>query len=425
MRYSTRTLPALAAGLAALGLVAVSGAPAHAGVADVEGTAGAQPILGQPEAPRPAFYEPPADIPGTPGQIIRSADAPLLLDPLKLSASTVSATRVMYASTDRLGRPIAVTGTIFVPKTAWTGPGKRPVISYAAGTQGMADRCAPSRQMGEGFEYEGVFAAGLIAAGYALAMTDYQGLGTDGSHTYMNREVQGRAVLDMARAAKSIPGAGLADSPVGITGYSQGGGAAAAAAELTSTYAPDLDVKGVVAGAVPADLGAVGANLDGSLFAGFLGYALIGLAAGYDIDMTPYLSEAGTTTLKGIENTCVLEVTKYGGTKSSTLTADGRPLTAYFDEEPFKSVLADNKIGNRKPVPPVLVTHSLADDVIPYSVGRAMATSWCEKGANVRFRPIVTPTHIGGALPTSTDALLFFKARFAGVKQLSNCWALS
>ena len=153
--------------------------------------------------------------------------------------------------------------------------------------------------------------------------------------------------------------------------------------------------------------------------------ALIGLAAGYDIDMTPYLSEAGTTTLKGIENTCVLEVTKYAGTKSSTLTADGRPLTAYFDEEPFKSVLADNKIGNRKPAPPVLVTHSLADDVIPYSVGRAMAKSWCEKGANVRFRPILAPTHIGGALPTSTDALLFFKARFAGVNQLSNCWALS
>ncbi len=37
-------------------------------------------------------------------------------------------------------------------------------------------------------------------------------------------------------------------------GYSQGGGAAASAAELASSYAPDLNVVGTYAGAPPADL---------------------------------------------------------------------------------------------------------------------------------------------------------------------------
>ena len=61
-------------------------------------------------------------------------------------------------------------------------------------------------------------------------MPDYEGLGTAGVHTYMDRVSQGRATLDVIRAAQRLDGTGLsAGSPVGIMGYSQGGGAAAAA----------------------------------------------------------------------------------------------------------------------------------------------------------------------------------------------------
>ena len=260
----------------------------------VPGTAGAKTITGVVEPARPDFYEPPASISATPGTIIRSEPASYLLDPLGLSTGIATATKVMYASKDRLGRPIAVTGIVIVPKARWLGWSPRPLISYAAGTQGMADRCAPSRQMAEGAQYEIRGFGGLVTSGYAEAMTDYQGLGTPGSHTYMSRVAQGRAVLDMARAAQRLSGSGLsASSPLGIMGYSQGGGAAAAAAELQPAYAPELQLKGVSAGAVPADLAAVGKNLDGGLFAAFLGYATVGLAAGYDIDAAPNLNAAG------------------------------------------------------------------------------------------------------------------------------------
>ena len=259
----------------------------------VPGTAGAKTMPGVVEPARPAFYGPPASIPATPGTIIRSEPASYLLDPLGLSTGIATATKVMYASKDRLGRPIAVTGIVIVPKARWLGWSPRPLISYAAGTQGMADRCAPSRQMAEGAQYEIRGFGGLVTSGYA-EMTDYQGLGTPGSHTYMNRVAQGRAVLDMARAAQRLSGSGLsASSPLGILGYSHGGGAAAAAAELQPAYAPELQLKGVSAGAVPADLAAVGKNLDGGLFAAFLGYATVGLAAGYDIDAAPNLNAAG------------------------------------------------------------------------------------------------------------------------------------
>ena len=50
-------------------------------------------------------------------------------------------------------------------------------------------------------------------------------------HTYMDRVSQAHAVLDSDRAARQLEGWDInADNPVIINGYSQGGGAAAAAA---------------------------------------------------------------------------------------------------------------------------------------------------------------------------------------------------
>ena len=72
----------------------------------------------------------------------------------------------------------------------------------------------------------------------------------------------------------------------------------------------------------------------------------------------------------------------------------------------------------------MLVTHSALDDVIPYSVGKQMAKSWCGKGANVFFSTNVAPLHVGGIVPQTVEALPFFEARFLGLPQISNCWLI-
>jgi predicted esterase len=413
----------LAAGVTAAALALVPLAGAVAG--QVPGTSGARTISGAVEPTRPAFYEPPATISGAPGTILRSEDASYVLDPLGLSTAIARATKVMYVSRDRLARPTAVTGVVIVPRAPWIGFSSRPVISYAAGTQGLADRCAPSRQMADGAEYEVLGFGGLVTSGYAVAMTDYQGLGTPGTHTYMNRVAQGQAVLDMARAAQRLSGTGLsASSPVGIMGYSQGGGAAAAAAELQPTYAAELRLKGVMAGAVPADLGAVGENLDGGFFSAFSGYGLVGVAAGYDVDLGTYLNPAGMDAARSLEGSCVFDLVNYAFTRSETLTANGLPLSASYAVEPWKGILADNRIGNRKPSVPVYVDHSLLDDTIPYAVGKQLAKDWCARGANVYFSTNASPTHIGGMTNHVAEAPLFFGARFNGLPQISNCWSI-
>lgn len=398
---------------------------ASAGPDDTPGTAGAATLTDTPEAARPAFYEPPAKIPSTPGTIIRSEPAPLLLDPFNLSSSVVTATRIMYSSTDGEGTPIAVTGTVFVPKTQYAGASRRPLISYTPGTQGMGDSCAPSRQMESLVEYEGLGIARTVGRGYAVGVTDYQGLGTPGTHTYMMREAQGRASLDIARAAKNLEGSGLDDkTPIGLMGYSQGGGAAAAAAELAGSYAPELNIKGSAIGAPPADLGKVGANIDGTIYTAFALFATLGLAATEHIDPGTFLNAQGKELAGKVESACVFDLFSYANLDTSKYIASGKKLKQLLTEEPFATAVSKQRIGKLKPNAPVVINHSMADDVIPYAVGKQLGSDWCDRGTRVTFNPGVTPTHVGGLVPHVEKSMLFFEARFAGLNQASSCWRL-
>lgn len=419
------TTRALAASTLSIAMALPLAGQAQAGPGDIPGTAGAATVTDTPEPDRPDFYEPPAEIPTTPGTIIRTEPASFLLDPLGLSSSVVTATRVMYSSTDADGVPIAVTGTVFVPTTDYVGHSERPLISYTAGTQGIADRCAPSRQMAEFAEYEGIGIARTVGRGYAVAMTDYQGLGTPGTHTYMVREAQGNASLDMVRAAQQLSGDDVdADNPVGLMGYSQGGGAAAAAAELASTYAPELDIKGSAIGAPPADLAKVGANIDGGLYNAFALFAMLGVATAEHIDPTPFLNDAGEDVAAAVEGDCVFDLFSHAFKDNGQYTETGLDLTELLSTEPFASAVEEQRIGTMEPNAPVVINHAWGDDVIPFKVGKQLASDWCDQGSRVTLNPGLTPTHLGGFLPHIEKSMYFFEMRFAGANTINSCWRL-
>mgnify|MGYP005810486053 CR=1 FL=1 len=130
------------------------------------------------------FYTPPDPLPpGQPGDLIRTEPSRLVLEPSgQLGAIMATGTRIMHRSTDTRGNPIAVTGTYFEPYNAWPGSGPRPLISYAPGTQGQGNQCAPSRMFNQGihysggwdimFNYEELFVATMVARGFAIVMTD-------------------------------------------------------------------------------------------------------------------------------------------------------------------------------------------------------------------------------------------------------------
>ena len=185
-----------------------------------------------------SFYTPPSPLPaGQPGDIIRSRPSRFTLDlATKAPVAGVTAKQVLYRSTDACGEPMAVSGTVLVPTAPWSGPGQPPArVLRRRHPRASATIARPPYTLSQGADYEGFIIKSLLDQGWAVAVSDYQGLGTPGLHTYMVGPAQGHAVLDMARAAQRLPGTGLSPStPVGLMGYSQGGGAAGWAAELAA-----------------------------------------------------------------------------------------------------------------------------------------------------------------------------------------------
>ncbi|MDC5696556.1 NPCBM/NEW2 domain-containing protein [Intrasporangium calvum] len=371
-----------------------------------------------------SFYSTPSSLPSGNGAIIRSEPSEFWISPLKLVKVDATVTRMMYRTTDRSGTPIAVTGQLLVPNTSWTGSGPRPVVAFAVGTQGVGDQCAPSVQTTVGTEYEAPFITGLVDRGYAVVITDYEGLGTQGMHTYMIRESQGHAVLDGVRAAFRLANTGLsASAPVAITGYSQGGGAAASALELEATYAPELNVVAGAAGGIPGDLTLVADQIDGNFAVGFLGYALHGITATYETNVATLLNDQGRAWLDRISTQCTVEtLLTTAFTQTNTLTTTGQYVKEVIREPEWAGIIGEQLLGDaRRPAVPTLVSHSQLDDIVAYQAGLGTAQRWCAQGAPVQFKPNLAPGHVGGALASYVDAQAFLADRFAGKAATSNC----
>jgi triacylglycerol lipase len=390
------------------------------------------------------FYTPPDPLPpGQPGDVIRSEPSRLVLEPSgQLGAIMATGTRIMYRSTDARGNPMAVTGTYFEPYDDWPGRGPRPLIVYGPGTQGQGDQCAPSRQFNQGihfspyldiaFNYEELFVATMVARGFAIVMTDYQGLGTPGVHTYVNRVAEGNAMIDAGRAAMRLAGTSLdPQGPVAFWGYSQGGGAAASAAELASSYGPDLHVVGTYAGAPPADLKALFPYADGSALVGVVGYALNSVIASYpefaDL-IRSKLTPRGEDLLDKVADQCIAEtVAKFMF----------RHLQPYFtedigqlvDEEPFNTLFDMQRIGRLRPNAPVLINSNRYDPLVPWTGANQLGRDWCAQGADVEFRtneepPFLNKLVINHALPMLVDgeaAMQWIADRFNGLPTTPNC----
>lgn len=391
----------------------------------ISGTVGLYPS-GAAAAAEPVtdFYQPPTSISGNPGDLIRSAPFNFYLDPMRKIKAPARAQRVMYVSTGLDGAKTAVTGSILTPTTRWLGRGPRPVVSYAVGTQGMGDQCAPSRQLAAGSEFEGALIKGLLLKGYTVAITDYQGLGTPGTHPFLNGAVLGKNVLDAARVATHLPtDAVAATAPVYILGYSEGGNAAAAALEQRATYARELPVVAGSVGAVPSDISKLGPTLDGKVYAAFELYVIIGIDAAYpQLNVRDSLNAKGKSTLDAAAQSCVMDaLTRFAFVDSRALTTDGSSLTDLMQRPDIAAVLADMKLGQAAPDVPVLISYSRFDDIIPPEQNVTLARDWCAQGTKVRTYSGFLPGHIIGQGDAYSSSLAFFAARNLKLPMVSEC----
>jgi pimeloyl-ACP methyl ester carboxylesterase len=210
--------------------------------------------------------------------------------------------------------------------------------------------------------------------------TDYAGLGTAGNQPYLVGEAEGHDVLDSVRAAASLPDVGTLGGVV-IAGESQGGHAALWAAQIARAYAPELDLRGVVALAPTAELPTTVSLLAKSRRR--LGVSLIaaaGLQAGYsDFDPRGYLTPAAAADLARVRTECVAATIARYRTRAPSSVIRRDPNTIRSVHE----LLVDNSPGAADPHVPILILQGDRDGEQPAGITARLAARYCAVHATV------------------------------------------
>jgi len=361
-----------------------------------------------------------APLPGA-GTVLSSA-------PLTTVAALPSAasTRVItYTSDDDRGRPIVVSGTVAVPRGK-APRGGWPVLSWAHGTTGYADACAPSADTADGLDHDylGPITADLdtwIRKGYAVVQTDYQGLGTPGGHPYLNGISEANTVIDIVRAAHNL------DPSIGrnwaVAGHSQGGQATLFTAQRAKSRAPQFPLRAAVAIA-PGGPGLgqlvpyVKSGLPGSQAnAAFLPLIVLGAAvADPAVHPDQIFSRAAAPVVKAAQTGCIAQIRAVPQIPAGQLfapNADLGPLSAYLQQQ--------DPMTNAVPAVPTMVAQGTADTVVsPYGT-HALVAALCLKGVALDYRLYPGKDHRPTVPASNVDAQNFVGAAMAGKPTPRTC----
>jgi pimeloyl-ACP methyl ester carboxylesterase len=372
-----------------------------------------------------AFYVPPSPLPaGERGSVIYAR-------PLDGTMALPSAARnllALYRSVDDKGKPVAVSGTISIPKGE-PPAGGWPVLTWTHGTTGLNAICAPSRDTAQGPEHPYIetirgLLDGFVQEGYAVVATDYQGLGVAGFHPFFQGIPTGRNALDMLRAGRALePALG---TRYAVIGHSQGGQVDLFAAAQGPRYVPEFQVLGNVAFApgsqIAARLRDVMKSNKNELSLPYVLYALQSFATtDPSIRMDRILTPQALSHLPDLHVQCMTHALSEGYWASAVAKIQfvSRP-----DLAAFLKFSAANEPGRLKIAAPTLVIQGSSDVTVFPAATDTLVRQLCAQGTPLAYKVIEGADHNGSMTSGAQTARAWIKERFAGTPAKSECRAL-
>ena len=351
----------------------------------------------------------------TPGSLVTHRE-------LVTAAALPSAVRtelITYVSEDATGQPVLVSGTVAIPRGD-APEGGWPVVSWAHGTTGVGDACAPSADTVGGPAHSYVSRAGAmldrwVADGNVVVQTDYEGLGTPGGHPYMNGESARNSVVDIVRAAREL------DAGVGsrwtVIGHSQGGHAALYTAAGGPDRAPELELQAAVVlapGSRTSDVAGYfasgGPGIEQAL--SFLPVLLLGAeAADPSLSADAMLTDSARPLLTAARTGCMDDVREVAATvpvdNLFAPDADMSRLGEYYATQELESLA---------PVVPTLVVQGTADVLVSRAATDRVTEALCGNGAALTYSVYDGADHRGVLEESFSEAKAFVdKARTGDV----------
>ncbi len=333
----------------------------------------------------------------------------------KLQNSTVhgvDAYKVVYNTVDAHGMPVKASGLLTVPQDF---NGTVSLISDQHGTIFGSDHApsvaAPLTRTGT-----------LISAlkGYAVAMPDYIGYGETANlqHPYLMKEPIAESIVDMVKASRALLEERnvTLDDKLYLMGYSEGGYATMAAAEVIQENYPELQVTAAAPMAGSYDLTQTGVNiLSHKLYPAphlpvFLIYSYdyyLGLNMLSDTFREPYKTQIETYFAEKRKGNIVPLTLPHERDLLYTQTF----LDTFFTPEPnaFKDALAANSVYDWTPEMPMRLYHCEDDEIVDVQNSKTAYDHFVQNGA-----PDVTlvlqpgGSHESCAVPFYIDAVSWF-----------------
>jgi len=365
----------------------------------------------------PTFYNWSGALPGEAGAVL--AEEPL---PSEFSVATAGkAVRILYTARDGITDKgvVPVSAALFLPRGE-PPKGGWPVMAWAHGTTGIADICAPSaRPRGE---RDSRYIASWLDAGFAVVASDYQGLGTPGIHPYSNYRASSYSLLDSARAIIGVR-YGAANAVV-LVGQSQGAGTVVAAAGYAPSYAPDLQVRGVVAtGAPNLSRAAIESGLASSATDVMVtgAYAMIGYEltrTHVDFDADDVFTDAGREIETMVGSACLPELMKAAAARNLDPAKAFRPgmLKRLWDTDIELRSFPTLDLQS-----PVFFGIGAADTAALPMTTLTLVNDLCSRGNVVEAHIYQDKDHSGVVNAAAADAIAFAKAAIAGRPIAATC----
>jgi len=359
-----------------------------------------------------AFYDPPANLPRKPGELLRS-------EPLKdvILPAGVRGWRIFYATTVDDNTPATAVATVFAPIDPPAGP--RPVIAWEHGTTGLLQKCMPSLLS---FPTKGIPERDrIVKAGWVVVATDYSFAEKGGPHPYLIGEGEARAALDSVRAARQMSQLTL-DKRMVVWGHSQGGHAALWTGIVGPRYAPDLEIRGVVAIAPSANIKnilAMNVQID-KLFGPYLAQSYSRFYP--DITFEQAVRPEALDAARQIINLCDFVPEGFQRIEALAATFDG-PALATSSNKALQARLEQNT-ADAVIQAPVIIAQGLSDIVVPPSATDAYIQERCAAGQQLEYWTFAGRDHITiiqRGTPLEEPLIEWTTARFANEPQATGC----
>lgn len=354
-------------------------------------------------------YVIPAMHPSAPGTLIASRRVP------RADTELGSGERwqFLYHGVGPDGHDAPVSGQVLVPKGE-TPHGGWPVVAWAHGTTGLADRCAPSLAPGLGGDASAVAEVrSLLAHGYAVVATDYPGLGTPGVHPYLIGSVNGASVVDAVAAAHHlIPGA--LSRRWAIVGHSEGGQTALFAAQVARRRDPGLDYRGVVALAPASLLEALPALTEAThdpVDQAYVTYAIAGLGpVDPSIRLDRILTSKARAVLPDLTHGCIDQITDHFASLHLASILDATPTRM----QALAELLGRHDDPDLRRAPgPILLLQGLDDTDVPAGATEALRTKLVALGDDVTLYTYPGVDHTQLIQASTGRVTAWLAARFA------------